>query len=276
MAQTKIPSSGLTPNLTLGNVTVTGTIKSDSFAFANGAPIVTSGAIGYTGSAGAGYTGSAGTNGYTGSASTTPGYTGSAGSIGYTGSSGTGGSGVTDILIASNTKPTSNLALGLQWLDTTSNVIYTYVSDGTSNAWIDTSSVSVGNIVSSGGSGTVGYTYSGTTTDATETEIFINGSAGSRYTVDADSTIGYDVNIVGRNSTGTGVAFIKLLGAIKNNGGNVADSGNLVETIVERTYSNWLVDARADNTNDSLNLYVQGSSGNTITWSATMTVTKAA
>ena len=229
MAQTKIPSSGLSSNLVLGNVTITGKISSDNFTFANGTPFVS------------------------------------------------GGGGISDILIASNTKPSSP-TLGLQWLDTTSNVIYTYVSDGTSNAWIDTSSVSVANIVSSGGgggSGTVGYTFSGTTTNATETEIFINGQSGSRFAVGTNKTVGYEVNIVGRNSDGSASAYFKLLGAVKNVGGTVTDAGNLHETIVDRTYSNWLVDARADDTNNSLNLYVQGSSGNTITWAATMTVTEA-
>ncbi len=79
MALTKIPSSGLSGNLTLGNVTITGSLL-DS----NGNP--------YSSGAGStGYTGSAGADGYTGSASTVAGYTGSAGSAGYTGSIGSAG-----------------------------------------------------------------------------------------------------------------------------------------------------------------------------------------
>jgi hypothetical protein len=98
MALTRIPSSGIEGNITLGNVVISGTIT-DS----NGAPFLTDGAAGYTGSKGAdgtigvdgytgstginGYTGSIGDIGYTGSASTEVGYTGSAG-FGYTGSAG--------------------------------------------------------------------------------------------------------------------------------------------------------------------------------------------
>jgi hypothetical protein len=69
MSLTKIPSSGLAANITLGNVVVSGTLT-DS----NGAPYLTNGGTGFTGSRGTdgviggdGYTGSAGPAGYTGS-----------------------------------------------------------------------------------------------------------------------------------------------------------------------------------------------------------------
>lgn len=240
--------------------------------------IVSSGGTGYTGSRGSvGFTGSTGV-GFTGS--TGIGFTGSigaAGPIGFTGSVGYSGSGAGNVLIAGNTAPSSPY-LGSQWFDTTSNVIYQYVSDGVSSQWIDISTglaIVVSSNTGGGSSGTVGYTYSGTTSNATETEIFINGSAGNRYTIDANSSVGYEVNLVGRNSNGSGHAYFKLLGLIRNNAGNVQDVGTLAETIVSRTYNDWVVDARADDTNNSLNIYVQGSAGNTVTWSATMTVTKA-
>lgn len=73
MALTKITSSGLTGNLTLGNVTITGSLL-DS----NGSPYS-------SGSGGTGFTGSAGATGPQGPI----GYTGSAGSGGGGGSSGT-------------------------------------------------------------------------------------------------------------------------------------------------------------------------------------------
>lgn len=94
MALTRIPSSGLEGNITLGNVVISGSITNSlGQTYTAG-----TGAGGYTGSAGTngavGYTGSAGVNGYTGSVGYTgsAGSAGSAGSDGYTGSAGSAGS----------------------------------------------------------------------------------------------------------------------------------------------------------------------------------------
>ena len=127
-----------------------------------------------------------------------------------------------------------------------------------------------------GGNGiSVGYSFSGNTANNTETELFVDGVNNSRYTVPANSTVGYEISIVGRKSDGAAHAYYKLNGLVANTSGNVSDVGSIVETIFTRTYADWLVDARADNTNKTLNIYVQGSTSNTISWSATMTTTKA-
>jgi hypothetical protein len=90
MALTRIQSSGIEGNVTLGNVVISGTITdSIGTVFVAG-----TGAVGYTGSAGTnGFTGSAGTTGFTGTNGFVGsiGYTGSLGSIGFTGSQGSAG-----------------------------------------------------------------------------------------------------------------------------------------------------------------------------------------
>lgn len=102
MAQTRIKSTGLSANISVGNLTVSGnttvsSLYAQSFFYSNGA--VLTGTTGYTGSTGAGYTGSQGTTGYAGSqgdlgytGSTGTGYTGSSGALGYSGSLGYTGS----------------------------------------------------------------------------------------------------------------------------------------------------------------------------------------
>jgi hypothetical protein len=94
MALTKITSSGLTGNLTLGNVTITGSLlDSTGSPYSSG-----SDGTGFTGSQGVdgyngsfGYTGSIGFTGSTGVGFT--GSTGEPGAIGYTGSAGSSGGG---------------------------------------------------------------------------------------------------------------------------------------------------------------------------------------
>jgi hypothetical protein len=87
MALTRIQSSGIEGNITLGNVVISGTITDGTGAVF----VAGTGSAGYTGSAGTagttGFTGSSGADGSIG----VDGYTGSAGAAGYTGSAGTNG-----------------------------------------------------------------------------------------------------------------------------------------------------------------------------------------
>jgi collagen type VII alpha len=103
MALTRIQSSGIEGNITLGNVVISGTITDGTGAVF----VAGTGAVGFTGSAGtagtngftgsvgsAGFIGSAGTNGFTGSSGATgstgtTGFVGSSGAVGFTGSAST-------------------------------------------------------------------------------------------------------------------------------------------------------------------------------------------
>jgi hypothetical protein len=111
------------------------------------------------------------------------------------------------------------------------------------------------------------YVLYGTTSDATETEIFVGGS--SRIPVASNTTIFYEVNVVARRTDATGESGGWHLKAVVDNfSGTVADVGTVYEVQVASDDANYAVDARADDTNDSIGIYVTGVAGKTISWTA--------
>ena len=116
------------------------------------------------------------------------------------------------------------------------------------------------------------YTLTGSTTDATETEIFIGAVSNSRIGITNNTFVYYTVDIVskGTGST-TDLAAFYLKGAAVNRSTVVSDTGSLYEVVVTRSDANMLVDVRADNTNKTLNLYVTGVSGKAFSWKAIVT-----
>jgi hypothetical protein len=113
------------------------------------------------------------------------------------------------------------------------------------------------------------YILYGTTTDSLETEIFVGGVSNSRIPVATNSTMNYTVDFTARRTDVDGTsAGYQLKGVIDNNSGTVADVGNVYEIMVSEDDATLAVDARADNTNKSLDIFVQGTSGATFRWLA--------
>ena len=113
------------------------------------------------------------------------------------------------------------------------------------------------------------YILHGITEDASETELFINGKSSNRIPVTSATTILYDVDIVTRRTDATGVsASWHLKGCADNFSGTVADVGDIYEIVVARDDANLLADCRANDTTNSLNVYVTGISGQTFRWTA--------
>lgn len=141
---------------------------------------------------------------------------------------------------------------------------------------IDGTTITVANgVISSAGGGggsssfSNEYILSGTTNNSTETEILIGGS--TRIPVATNKSVNYIANITARRTDITGdYAMFELQGVASNNGGTVADVGSVYEVIVARTNTGYLVDARADDTNNSINIYVTGVTGHTISWKASV------
>ena len=141
------------------------------------------------------------------------------------------------------------------------------------------------NIVALGGTGAEGetsnavtnqYVLTGTTSDATETEIFIGGVSNSRVSVAANSTVMYSVDVVARRTDSDGVgAGYHFKGVIDNNSGTVADVGTLYEVIVSEDNVALLADVGADATNDTIYVKVTGIAGHTYRWVAVLTTTEA-
>jgi hypothetical protein len=113
------------------------------------------------------------------------------------------------------------------------------------------------------------YLLWGETTNATETEIFVGGVTNARIPVGTNTTINYSVQVVARRTDATGESAAWELKALADSfSGTVANVGNVYEVIVARDDENWLVDARADDANNSVGIYVTGAAGKTIRWVA--------
>ena len=116
------------------------------------------------------------------------------------------------------------------------------------------------------------YVLTGTTSNATETELFVGGVSNSRVLVPLNKTMSYRADIVGRrtDASGTHAAF-HIRGVITNAGGTTSDLGSLYEVILFRTSASIVVDVRKDDANDALGLFVTGIAGNLISWKAVIT-----
>jgi hypothetical protein len=119
------------------------------------------------------------------------------------------------------------------------------------------------------------YVLFGTTTDATETEIFVRGMPNNRIPVATDTTIFYDVTFVARRTDATGEsAGIELKGVVDNFSDTVADVGDLYEILVASDNTNLVVEAAADDTNNSIKISVTGEASKTFRWTAIVKTTE--
>ena len=111
------------------------------------------------------------------------------------------------------------------------------------------------------------YELTGITTNNSETEILVNGS--TRIPVSSDTLVNYEIFIGAKRTDILGdYANFKLSGTVVNENGTVSDIGSLYEIVVSSTEPGYLVDARADNINKTINIYVKGETGHTIDWKA--------
>jgi len=139
---------------------------------------------------------------------------------------------------------------------------------------IESDNVTVSGTFSQGTSSYVAnhYVLHGETTDATETEIFVNNQSGNRIPVATDSTMAYSVDVVARRTDATGESGNwHLKGTADNFSGTVADVGDVYEVVISADDTNLEVDARADDSNNSVNIYVVGVAGKTYRWVAKVT-----
>lgn len=117
------------------------------------------------------------------------------------------------------------------------------------------------------------YVMYGTTSNSTETEIFINGQSGSRIPVANNTTVMYEINIVGRRTDAANVsASWHHKGAADNFSGYVADVGNLYEIVVASDDANLVVDTRVVSSN--IGIFVTGVSSQTYRWVAVVKTTE--
>ena len=115
------------------------------------------------------------------------------------------------------------------------------------------------------------YVLHGTTTDDTETEIFtINTN--SRIPVPANTSIFYEASFAARRTDAaneSGAWHIK--GCADNFSGNTQDVGTVYEIAVAQDDVDLAVDIRADDTNDSIDVFVTGANNKTYSWTTVIT-----
>lgn len=116
------------------------------------------------------------------------------------------------------------------------------------------------------------YVVTGTTNNSTETEIFVNGTAESRIAVPNNTTVHYTAEFVCTRTDAPGdYAAFYLKGLATNASNTTSDIGLIYEVIVARTDASINVDIRANNTNDSIEVYATGATGKTLSWKCVIT-----
>jgi hypothetical protein len=116
------------------------------------------------------------------------------------------------------------------------------------------------------------YLLRTTTIDATQTEMFINGTGGGiRLTLPDDSTWTFKVTITAhRTDLNNGRAGYTAAGVIYRNSGAATTNiqGSVQKTVLAESNPSWDINITADSTNGSLKVNVIGEAGKTIRWVA--------
>jgi hypothetical protein len=157
---------------------------------------------------------------------------------------------------------------GQLWFNTATQVL---------EAWNGTTWVIIGPSQQLAPANVYKQTYSSNiTTNGNTTELFVNGVTGSRLVIPNNTTWTFESTISAKLISGGQVfAGWKIKGVINNTSGSIIFSVlPAIETYgTYASASNWSVNATADLTNTSLDLFVTGSTGNTVNWTAVTTIT---
>jgi len=104
------------------------------------------------------------------------------------------------------------------------------------------------------------------TTNATQTELFLNGSS-LRMTIATDTTWAFSALVVARRTDADNESAAYLIqGCIDRNVNTTALVGSITVTAIAEDNAAWDVTAEADDTNDALVFKVTGEAAKTIRW----------
>jgi hypothetical protein len=122
------------------------------------------------------------------------------------------------------------------------------------------------------------FQFTGTTTNATQAEIYLGGVSGTRFALVANTAYAFFVRVLARKSDGsvfhaTIEGTIKM-GAAAANTAFVDSSSDVVITTIAGSSNGWSVTVEADTTNGALVLKVTGASSSTIHWAADLDYVK--
>lgn len=120
--------------------------------------------------------------------------------------------------------------------------------------------------------------YSGTTTNATQTQLYLNGVSGSQLKLDSNTSCAFFLRILGQRVGGTQVYHSTIEGTIKRivAVGTTAFVGDPLVSVISGDSLTWSTTIAADTTNGALELLVTGAGGITIHWIADISFVKVA
>jgi hypothetical protein len=105
-----------------------------------------------------------------------------------------------------------------------------------------------------------------TTSNAAPDAMYV-GNSGQRFIIPNNTTLGFDIQVVARGSTGASAGY-QIRGMIKNTGGATTLVGAPSVTVLGEDDASWDATVQADDANDALVVLVTGAAGNTIRWTA--------
>lgn len=110
--------------------------------------------------------------------------------------------------------------------------------------------------------------WSGTTSNATPTEIFVGGVASTRYTIAASSSESFTLQVDGRDTTTGDEMTMFFRGSIKRDGANNTTLSGLGSETTAKDDATWDISVTADDTNEALIITVTGDATNSVEWAA--------
>jgi len=136
---------------------------------------------------------------------------------------------------------------------------------------IGQSSRSTGFFAADGDAQSSTFVLRNTTTNATPTNVFLDGSA-ARLSIASGKVWAFNMLIVAKDTGNMDGAGYRVVGCIKNNGGTTALVGTVTTTVLGEDQAAWDVAVTADNTNDALDIKCTGAAARTIRWVASVSV----
>jgi chitodextrinase len=123
-----------------------------------------------------------------------------------------------------------------------------------------------GQFAQTGDAQTSVYVLRGYTTNAIESELFLDGLS-ERMSVPTNSTWGFDVLIAGRTADGVS-GFYVIRGMVKNNNGTMVLDGTPTKDFTREDDTGWDTFVGVDSSSQSLVVKAMGSTGQSVRWVA--------
>ena len=133
-----------------------------------------------------------------------------------------------------------------------------------------------GNFGTAGDSRNSKYISRGITTDATQTEIFVGGTASARISLQNNAVMSFEVLVTATRETTFGGAGWQFVGLLENNAGVVSILGTVTKRVMGKTTAAYDVSVDETDINDALRIRVTGEASHTVRWMAVVNTVEVA